>query len=58
MIDGRKQPRRAQKIFFARARASKISEERSPRYRASQKKDKKTARRFAKAAPFLGNSDS
>jgi len=37
-----------------RERASEISEEGSPRYRASQKKDKKTAHRSTPTAAFSG----
>jgi hypothetical protein len=42
----------------ASERAGKIFDERSSRYRALQKKDKKTARPSRTPRHFLGNSDS
>jgi hypothetical protein len=44
---------RARRIFFSRASEQEIFEERSPRYRATQKKDKKTARRSCDVASFF-----
>jgi hypothetical protein len=49
---------RAQKNFPERETAGEISEERSPRYRASQKKDKKTVHPSRRRRHFLGNIDS
>jgi hypothetical protein len=52
----RERPARAKKI--SRTRASEISEEGSLRYRALQKKDKKTAHPSPSLPHFLGNIDS
>ena len=45
---------RPRKVLLVRARAGEILEERSPRYRAAQKKDKKTALRSPSISPFSG----
>jgi len=55
---GRERRSRGEKNSRACQRASEISDERSPRYRAPQKKDKKTVHPSRTLPQFLGNIDS